>query len=1341
MKILGLDLGTNSIGWAVVEKQDGSYSLLEKGVRIFQEGVKIEKGIESSKAAERTEYRSARRIKYRRKLRKINTIKVLSDYGYCPKLTKEELDLWRYKKVYPKNVSFKDWWLTDNETEKHPYFFRNLAITKKLELNSKVDKHKLGRAFYHMAQRRGFLSNRLESTPENEKGKVLGSIKELQIKKGDRTLGQYFYEDCYLRGKKIRDQYTHREEDYLDEFNRICEFQEIPKEIRNELHKAIFYQRPLKSQKGLIGKCVFETNKARCSTSRPEFEEFRMLSFINNIKIKTPDDEKLRQLNPEEQAKVIPRFFLQREHFDFEDLAKQLAPKKQYKYYRDRNKNPEDFLLNYSMKTTVSGCPVSARFKEIFREQFIDDQFNYAKDADGNTPKIIVEAWHALYSFDSDKKLKSFAEQHLLLNEEQCKIYLKMRLKKDFASLSLKAINKVLPYLRDGLIYSHAVFLGNMGKVLPENIWKDKQNKLVIENAIKEIIENHTDETIIINLVNGFISSTQRKNEVWSVEAKPYLFNDLDKKIKSVFGEKRFESFSDTKKRYITDKAQRLVEEYMPKNFGGGEHIKANRIDETVLQFLKDNFGEENINAKKLYHPSAIETYKPAKRAEDGRLYLGSPMTSSVRNPMAMRALHQLRKVVNELIKEGMIDSRTKVNIEMSRGLLNANERTGLKRWQDDREKKRKEYIAKIKEHFSQDYEPSKDEIVKYQLWEEQNHICLYTGNTIGLEDFLGANPKYDIEHTIPRSQSFDNSQENKTLCDNRFNRNEKKNKIPYQLSNYTEILNRIEHWVNIIENLDQEIEKAVRQSKSAVDKSQKDRAIQKRHQLTYERNYWRNKYKRFTMDEVPEGFKNSQLVDIGIITKYSRLYLKTVFQKVYTVKGNTVANFRRMWGLQDEYVKKERVNHIHHCIDAITIACMDKSNYETLAKFYHDSEDAFLNNSTAKPHVEKPWPTFTEDVKAVEKEVLVSHYTPDNLPKQSKKKLRKRGKIEYNKHGEPIYMKGDTVRGSLHKETFYGAIEREIVNKKGETVKQIKYVVRKPLDGLEDSALKNIVDDRVREIVTTARKQEKVLQKQVETLVKKRRSAEEWEEADIDGKIVQLKKQINDLYCLPNKNGASVPIKKVRLYQPTVSNPLHLKKQRDVSTKSKKEYKEQYHVANDNNYMMAIYEGNDQKGKIIRDFEIVNNLQSGEFFKYSVQKVLQAQGLSKIDSLFPSLKVVKKTKIPIKAVLKIGTMVMLWENEPDEIWDLSIGQINRRLYKIIGLSQQIIQGKYFFATVVLRHHKEARPSTELKVQDGLFNQNEDYIALRKLNHNQLNALIEGVDFKLTPLGKVIKLK
>jgi CRISPR-associated endonuclease Csn1 len=1346
-KILGLDLGTNSIGWAVVEKNDGEFNLLDKGVRIFQEGVKTDKGVESSKAAERTGYRSARRLKFRRKLRKIETLKALSEAGFCPRLEENELKEWRYNKVYPQNENFINWWRTDEDTKKHPYYYRYLAAIKKLDLSIEQNRFIIGRAFYHMAQRRGFLSNRLEGTKESD-GAVKQNIEQISAAKGDKTLGQYFYEK-YLNGEKIRDQYTHREFHYLEEFNKICEVQDLPQNLKNQLHRAIFYQRPLKSQKGLIGKCVFEPKKQRCSTSHPLFEEYRMLCFVNNIKIKTPEDEKMRFLNKDERIKVIARFFLKRDHFSFDDLAKEIAPKKQMKYYKSRGINPEDYLFNYKLNTTVSGNPVSARLSDYFTDDFLDNNYQIKTQADGSMNKKVQDAWHALMTFDNEENLKDFALKKLELEEEKAISFSKITLKSDFASLSINAIKKILPYLREGMIYSHAVVLANIINIVPKEIWQDVSNQKDISDEIKSIIQTQNQEKSVIEIVNGLIKNCRDNGEVWSKEAEDSYTKTIFKGIINYFGKNSFESLPEAEKTKIVENANELFKTQMQKNLDRGEFIKVKTIDERVKDFLIERYKLDESQLGKIYHPSAIEVYKEAKRAEDGLRYLGSPLISSVKNPMAMRALHQLRKVINELINNEIIDENTKINIEMSRGLLNANERKAIQNWQRDRESLRKQYAGKISEHYkNQGYatEPSEDDILKYQLWEEQQHKCIYTGNEIALSDFLGANPKYDIEHTIPRSQSFDNSQVNKTLCESRFNREIKGNKIPFELSNHSEIKDRVELlWKNKIEELEKQIQGAVKQSKGAVDKDSKDRAIVKRHKLKYELDYIRGKYNRFFMEDVPQGFKNSQIVDIGIITKYSRLYLKTIFDKVYTVKGNTVADFRKMWGLQSLYKKKERINHIHHCIDAIVIACMTKENYEELAKFYHDSEDSYQNNASIRPEVKKPWDTFTEDVLKLENEILVSHHTPDVLPKQSRKKLKKRGRVVRDENGNPIYLQGDTVRGSLHKETFYGAIEKELPNKKGELEKQIKYVVRKPLDILEDSNIKNIVDDKVREIIENARIKEKELKKEIDYIEKKLKKAEEHEEPALKEEISRIKNEIQNLYSLPNKNGNPIPIRKVRIYTPTVTNPIHLKLHRDKSKKSPKPYKEHYHVTNDGNYMMAIYEGVDEKGNIKRDFEIRTNLEAAEYFKLSVQKSLKAQGIKAYEGLVPLTKTAGKLELSLKAILKIGTMVILWEKSPEEVWELDLVDLKKRIYKIVGLSNQKIRGTndktYEFATIVMRFHQEASQASDLKTLDGVFNKEEEYKAQRKLNHNQFNALVEGYDFKLSTLGEIIKIE
>ena len=362
MRTLGLDIGTNSIGWGIV---DENAEKIEKcGVYVFPEGVKIEKGVESSKAAERTGFRSARRLKFRRKLRKYETLKVLINSGMCP-LTLEELEKWHKEKIYPTSKDFINWYRTDEEKNWEPYFLRKKCVEQKCE------PYAIGRALYHIAQRRGFLSNRKETTKETD-GKVSEEISELSQAKGNKTLGQYFYE-LKQSGEKVRGKYTSRKEHYVEEFNRICEIQEIPEKLKGDLYKAIFFQRKLKSQKFLVGKCTFETDKPRCPISHFEFEEFRMLSFINSIRVYRNSDDfyepslfynleehypKDNKLTEEEKESIKPLFFRSKGNFDFKDIAKKIQGKH------------DEWSFNYRDDTNVSGCPVSRDLKNIFGEDW-----------------------------------------------------------------------------------------------------------------------------------------------------------------------------------------------------------------------------------------------------------------------------------------------------------------------------------------------------------------------------------------------------------------------------------------------------------------------------------------------------------------------------------------------------------------------------------------------------------------------------------------------------------------------------------------------------------------------------------------------------------------------------------------------------------------------------------------------------------------------------------------------------------------------------------------------------------------------------------------------------------
>ena len=654
---------------------------------------------------------------------------------------------------------------------------------------------------------------------------------------------------------------------------------------------------------------------------------------------------------------------------------------------------------------------------------------------------------------------------------------------------------------------------------------------------------------------------------------------------------------------------------------------------------------------------------------------------------MAMRTLFRLRALVNQLLKDGKIDKATKINIEFARGLNDANMRNAIERYQRENEKNRATYAADIaklyKEQCGVDIIPTEDDILKYQLWIEQNKICLYTGEQIGICDFIGANPKYDIEHTVPRSRGGDNSQMNKTLCQADFNRRIKREKLPAELANHAEIMAHIEQlgWDKEIEKLEKQIFGCDRSVKSAATKESKDKAIRDRHYLRMRLSYLRGKLSRFTMTEVPEGFSNRQGVDIGIIGRYAKMYLETVFDRVYTVKGATTADFRKMWGLQEEYAKKERVNHIHHCIDAITIACIGGGAYAKWAQFQRDTERYYWHRDN-KPVFDKPWPTFTEDVKAIAEELFVSHHTADNVPKHSCKKLRIRGKVQFNAEGKPIYIQGDTARASLHQQTFYGAIKRD---------DEIKYVVRKKLDDLKTMAdVDKIVDEAVRACVKAAIERE------------------------------GFKEAMSKPICFNEAKG--VYIKKVRIY--TASNlspkPLGHKTHRD---KSQYDYKRPYYVVYGGNYCLAIYEGLDNKGKVKRSYNLISNLEAAKFYNGKTSRY----------DLVPQS---DENDFPLKCILRAGTMVLFYENSPKELYECSRAELSKRLYKVKGLCDKKT-GNNRTAYITMIHHQEARPDSDLVIKKGVFIANEEYRPIIEQSHNQLNILVEGYDFELTVTGEI----
>ena len=832
---------------------------------------------------------------------------------------------------------------------------------------------------------------------------------------------------------------------------------------------------------------------------------------------------------------------------------------------------------------------------DIFGDNWIDGLCETYTLAEGKSRlDIINDIWHALFFYTDDTKLAEFAKNRLQLSDEEAKKFCEISLPADYASLSLKAICKILPYLRRGLIYSYAVFLGNLCEVMPQYEWNiEEMREAAIDNIIHEM-------------------------------------NQIDSK-------------------------------------------DARTFEVCIKKYLREQYHVSDEKLKKLYHPSMMEVYPRVQHTNNHGVYqLGSPRIDSVRNPMAMRSMFRLRKLVNRLLEEGKIDSDTEIHIEFARELNDANKRNAIaaftKENQNANDDARKQIIALFKKETGKDIAPTDNDVLKYVLWKEQKHICLYTGKQIAISDLVGANPKFDIEHTIPRSVGGDSTKMNLTLCDSRFNREVKKTKLPTELSNYDEIMTRIQGWKDEYESLEAQIRKQKKLSKGATTKEQKDNIIRKRHLLELRRDYWKGKYLRFTMESVPEGFSRRQGTDISVISKYARLYLKSLFKHVYTVKGIATSDFRKIWGIQDIYSKKERVNHVHHCIDAIVIACTGLDEYNKLGAYYHDEENHEWYGKS-KAYFKKPWPTFVEDIKKVQDEILVYHYTPDNMPKQGRRRI----KI----NGQKVLCKGDAARGSLHNDTYYGAIEYD---------GQVKYVKRIDLTSLKESDVKNIVDDTVREIIKAAIREKGFKDAMAGTI---------W---------MNEEKQI--------------PIKKVRCFT-SIRNPLSFnkKKQRDLSDK---EYKRNYYVTTDGNYMVALYVGSTKTGKRKTFLEFVNMMEAADYYKTSNDKSVVAHNIVPL----------KKDDCQLALIIKKGTLVIFFKETKEEVWEYSQNEIVRNLYYVSVIESD--------GRVTFKYHQEARQDKELPRND---NKTSDMRSKIRISLASAKILVQGYDFEINELGEIKRLR
>lgn len=1095
MKKLGLDLGSSSIGWAIREDN----KIEKRGVITFQSGMmKGQSGGYTSPTRERREARSKRRLLQARKYRKCELLKILIS-EYVP-LNITELEIWfKYQKGqirrFPENKDFLKWLACDFSYENglkynNPYELRVRAIDHKLS------KHEFGRALYHLVQRRGY--KKIGETDKETKKQIerRGESGFQKALDKNRTIAEALANEFLSKGFRARNQYPYRGE-YKLELEQICKGQghDISQNDKNEysnefvqrLWKAIIWQRPLRSQKGNIGKCTFEPTKPRCPISHPVFEIFRTWSLINTIKY--DDDNSEKQSLSQELRDQLFEFFLKKDkNFKFEEirifLDKHLKSKNKYNY-------PVDSKTS-KYNSSVSGMPVCKKLIEVFGDNLKESISTIHNFNVGNAPKIIngysiYDLWHVLFNFDSKSSqnsnfLEEFAKNKLQIanvrkNEKQYNPFEKIKDKftTGYSALSLKAMCKIIPFLKEGYLYNEAVVLAKLPELLGKN-WEHESKNIfeIFKQSNKQYYWNKTIASITNILIDKYKGLDDK--ETFAHNNFKYMLNnsdisDVNNACLNYFGDKSWKNRTD-KNEIVKD-----VKEQYQSFFNNPKRT----YQETPLltKIFKENLEEKKIHlVSELYHHSQKSNLYGVKvfDKKTGIEILPEPRIDSIRNPMFNKTMSILRKLINELIFNNEIDHDTEVVIEIARELNDNNKRAAIERYQNERRNNRDKYRTFLEE-FKEKEKPSmnleesistfelwteqiledtedekgnkvnkntfilreKEAIKRYELWMEQKCQCIYTGKMISITQLFSN--EIDIEHTIPRSILPDNTLANQTVCYANYNRDKKKKHIPKQCANYyedkdgwgTRIEPRLNNWIEKRDNYKKLYDERLKPSRNE-DEVNKNMRIQEKHYYKMHYDYWHDKVERFTADEVKEGWARRQLVDTQMVSKYAREFLKTYFRKVSVQKGSTTADFRKIYGFQKFDEGKNREGHPHHAIDAsvLTLIPVNSSRRDKiLKKMYEEYENG------GGQYITSPFEGFDPQklIDDIHNNILIVNYEQDKIMKQSFKNIRKRGRLQYvkNKNGEFVYTKngmkiikkskGSTVRSELFAQTYLGKI------------------------------------------------------------------------------------------------------------------------------------------------------------------------------------------------------------------------------------------------------------------------------------------------------------------------------
>lgn len=928
-------------------------------------------------------------------------------------------------------------------------------------------------------------TDEIEKMDPQRKAKMYAKIKlrtEKDLANSKKTLGWYIYDtllqkpDLKIIGKFIR---TVERKFYKDELIRLLNAQQkfIPelKDVTlykncieelypsNEAHRnniaktdfvnlfandILFYQRPLKSKKSLIDNCPYEYHvdkegnlyPIKCiAKSNPLFQEFRLWQFVQNLRI----IQRERYANASQLDLFNNNVSTGKLQTDIDVTSDYLKTEDDYvslfDWLNSRSSIKQDTLLNSYFKIKKE----KGKEKYPFRWNYVEDKeypCNETRAAmlsgftkcninlDFLTHEKEMSLWHILYSIEDKteigKALKTFGTKNNL-SDDFAIIFGKLKpFKKEYGSYSEKAIRKLLPLMR-------------MGKY-----WSEANINIETLERINKIITGEYDE----NIKNRVREKAIKLTDVTHFKGLPvwlacYIVYDRHSETKEIEKWEKPEDIDCFLKKFKQHSLRNPIVEQV--------------ITET-LRTVRDIWKQEG-QIDEIH----LELGRDMKNPADMRKRITERIQQNENTNLRIKAL--LMEFLNPEL--GIENVRPYSNSQQD--ILRIYEENAL----DNLSKEDKEYEFVTK--MSKMAQPSKADIIRYKCWLEQKYKSPYTGRMIPLAKLF--TPAYEIEHIIPQSRYFDDSFSNKVICESEVNKlkdrqlgyefikNHAGQRIPYGERGETVEILSIEKYEKLVKD-----------------------------------HYAGNpiKMKKLLMEEIPEGFIERQMNDSRYISKVVKGLLSNIVREkeengeyeqeavsknLISCNGTITDRLKKDWGMNhvwnyiilprfqrlntltgtDKFTSqnnegheipnmpfelqkgfnKKRIDHRHHAMDAIVIACatrdhinllnneaslpQNKEMKHALSHKLRRCEEIVINGKKRTIYKEflTPWPSFDTDACQTLQDIIVSF-------KQNLRVINKTTNyyLHYDNDGKKkLYKqtKGDSwaIRKPMHKDTIYGEI------------------------------------------------------------------------------------------------------------------------------------------------------------------------------------------------------------------------------------------------------------------------------------------------------------------------------